>query len=124
MTSVDKQVFIDGLGEYALTEEFKKLYDEVFHGPFKIGKIGQLVALVIEAVKVVERVADDMGEIGAGSGKAKKDAVVGWIDGVLDLPFFLEPIDGPIIGAVVDGICLFFNSRLTKNWISVVKKFL
>ena len=124
MVSIDKQFFIDGLDEYALTDEFKDLYEQVFHGPFKISKIAKSVALVFEAVKVVEQLASDAGSIAAGSGKDKKDAVVGWLDDCIKLPFYLEPLDGVVIGIAIDAIVTFLNIKLTNNWLPKIREFL
>lgn len=122
MVSIDKQFFLEGLENYALTEEFRNLSDAVFNGPFKIKKISMVIALIIEAMKVVEQLAADMGEIASGSGKAKKDAVVGWLDGTLDLPFFLEPFDGPAISICIDGLITFFNIKLSHNWLPKIRQ--
>lgn len=123
MASVNTEKFIAGLKEYFVKPEIKALWDEIFNPPFKISKVAKVVALVVESVKVVEQLAADMGEIGAGTGAEKKDAVVKFLDGSIELPFYLEPLDGPIIGIVVDAVVGFFNLRFKKAWLDKVKSF-
>ena len=54
-----------------------------------------------------------MGQIGQGG--VKRDAFVSFFDDVLDLPIWLEWLDGKILGYAADGIVGFFN--LTgKDW--------
>lgn len=123
MSSVNTDKLIAGLKAYFETPEMVALVEEIFHGPFKINKVARVVALVGEAVKIVETLAADIADVGSGSvtGKEKKDAVVGYLDGVLELPFFLEPLDGPIIGIVVDAIVVWFNVKFSHAWIDKVK---
>ena len=124
MASVNTEKLLAGLEEYFATPTMKDLVDQIFHGPFQVSKIVKVLSLVGEAVRIAEQLAADIGDVGSGSvtGKEKKDAVVGFLDGVLELPFFLEPLDGPVIGIAVDATVTFFNAKFNHAWLDKVKE--
>ncbi|MFA5376513.1 MAG: hypothetical protein WC455_12275 [Dehalococcoidia bacterium] len=78
----------------------------------------QLGLIIAWALAQVENMVEDVREMGdeAQYGSAKKDAVIKFFDTVIKLPFWLEPIDGPIIGLAVDAIIVALNLFLGKEW--------
>jgi hypothetical protein len=124
MSSIETDKLVDGLKEYFETPEMKNLIEKVFHGPFKLSKITQVIALVYEAVIAAEKLANDIEGMGTGAGKEKKEAVVKWMEEAIHLPFYLEPFDGLAISMAVDAIVLWFNLRIGKNWLTVIQKIL
>lgn len=121
--TLDTQHLVDGLRDYFVTPEMVALVDKLKEGGFKLSKIVLGISLIFEAVKKVEELAADMLEV-SGGGKEKKDAVKKWIDGAIDLPFWAEPLDGPVIGLVIDAVVLYYNTKIGHQWIGVVKQFL
>lgn len=53
------------------------------------------------------------------SGKEKRQAVVDKIDSIIPLPWFLEWMDGPLIGWLVDKVCELMNGKNGHNWDAV-----
>ena len=46
----------------------------------------------------------------------KRTAVVGYLDSLLVLPWFLEPFDGPLLGALVEYVVRKLNGALGHDW--------
>lgn len=90
----------------------------------KIFQLPKQLAMVIAwAVAQVERLVEEVREVGDTEqyGSAKRDAVVKFFDEVVKLPFWLEPLDGPLIGFAVDAIVGALNVFLGKEWRSKVE---
>jgi hypothetical protein len=122
MASVDTQYFIDGLKAYFAKPEIVAMVNEIIHGPFKIGKIAKVGALAVECIHVVEQIAADVDAVGVGG--AKRDAVVQFLDDTIKVPFYLEPIDGMIIGIGIDALVAWYNLKIGKGWLAVIQKLL
>ena len=56
------------------------------------------------------------GEVASLQSKDKRDAVVSYLDDLIVLPWFLEPLDGPVISALVDFVVGKLNDRLGHDW--------
>ena len=50
------------------------------------------------------------------TGKEKRQAVVDKLDSLITLPWFLEWMDGPLIGWLVDMACSVFNKKNGHDW--------
>lgn len=118
---VNKEVLLEGIKNYFKVGRYAELYQELMDASW-IQKPAKLVALVVAAVVTAEQVVVDMEEVGFGF--EKKKAVQAWLDEVIDLPFYLEPLDGPLAGIAIDGIVGIFNVVQKKNWLIAAKKFL
>lgn len=122
MANLDVDHLVAGLKEYFVTPEMEELIGKLKDGGFKLSKIVTGVALVFEAIKKVEELAADITEVGGGG--EKKKAVQKFLDDAIDLPFWMEPLDGPVIGIVIDAVVLYYNTKIGHNWLGVVKQFL
>jgi hypothetical protein len=123
MPVLDKEYFLAGLQKYAVEPENIELINTIFHGPFKLSKIAGVLTLVQECVQVVEKMAADAGEIGAGTGKAKKDAIIHFLDEATDLPWYIDKtgVDSMIISGAIDAVVTWFNTKIGKDWIIKIK---
>jgi len=123
MPVLNKEYFLEGLRKYAVEPENVALIETIFHGPFKLDKITGVITLIHECVQVVEKMAADAGEIGAGTGKAKKDAIIHFLDESTDLPWYIDKtgIDSIIISSAIDAVITWFNAKMGKDWILKLK---
>lgn len=115
--TIDKQRLVEGLKSQVDLEALKEKL-KGFHG-IKIFKLpAQVLAVVAWAVAEIEQLVEDLRELGdtAQYGKAKREAVVGFFDDVFKLPFWLEAIDGYLIGFAVDAVVGTLNLFLGKEW--------
>lgn len=90
----------EGLNGLLDIDEFKekiKLIQKDGFGPEDIPVAGDIFKMAIETV---ENICIEAGVFGFG--KEKKKAVVKFLDDIIRLPFYLEWLDGPAIGAIVD----------------------
>lgn len=118
MTSVNTEMLLDGLRKYFVEPEMQQYIDQLKEGSI-VQKIKAALRLIPEAVAVAEKLVDDIGAVGAGS--EKKKAVVKFFDDVIEAPFWLEPFDDNIIGMVVDAVVGWYNLRIGKGWLSVIR---
>lgn len=114
--TIDKELLLQKLKEYLnvpeLIEKIKACQGlHIFELP------GALLEVIIMVIKTVEQIVSDITEAGSGTGQAKKDAVVDFLDDVIRVPFWLEPFDGKIIGLVVDTIVSVANRWLGHDWL-------
>ena len=70
----------------------------------------KLKAWVVEQVLWAER------NMKGRSGAEKRQAVVDKLDALITLPWFLEWMDGPLIGWLVDKVCGLFNAEQGHDW--------
>jgi hypothetical protein len=86
-------------------------WDELFAAPFTIAKV---CALVNSLVQAAEAIITDPGT-GAQKQALVMDAwtylddkynVIGKLDDLVRLPFFLEPFDGPVLRVVVETVLI------------------
>lgn len=117
MSSIDKEVLLAGLEQYLDTDHFKADI-AALHGTKILQLPGRLLDLFTDAIKIVEKIVADSGE--AGLGKAKRDAVVDFLEKVIQVPFYLETIDGYVIGLIVDTIVGVLNKFFGKTWLKDV----
>jgi hypothetical protein len=66
------------------------------------------------AASVTEKMVRDAGE--AGQGSAKRDAVVEFLDDVIQLPIYLEWLDGKLIGMAIDALIGWLNLTQGHDW--------
>ena len=78
---------------------------------FEAGK--EITKLIKAIVALIERVQREFGGI---SGKERKKLVVQTIDNLIKLPFFLEAIDGLVIGFMVDNAVDWINDKYGHEW--------
>lgn len=120
--SIDTEYLVKGIREYFVTDKMAELVEKIKTGGFKLSKIAVGLAIVYEAIVAVEKLVQDMNEVGLGG--EKKKAVQTFIDDAIDLPFYLEGFDGFIIGMVIDAVVLYYNSKFGHGWIDTVKEYL
>ena len=118
MTSVNTEMLLDGLKKYFVEADMQQYLDDLKEGNI-IDKIKAVLRLIPEAILAVEKLVDDMGAVGAGGEKRK--AVIKFFDDVIEAPFWLEPFDDNIIGVVVDAVVGWYNLRLGKRWLVILK---
>jgi hypothetical protein len=107
-------MLVDGLVEYIDVDHFKA--DLAALPGTKILQLpGKLLDLFTDAIKIVEKIVADSGEVGLG--KEKRDAVVDFLEKAIEVPFYLETIDGYIIGLIVDTIVGVLNKFFGKTWL-------
>lgn len=121
---IKTDVLLAGIKEYVGVEDIKAKVDEITNASGLLAKFIKGFALVPYLVAIVEGVYKDLSDVQTGGGKEKKDAVVKFIDDVIDAPFWLEPIDGSLISVAVDAIVGVFNLVKGKEWLDKVKEFL
>lgn len=114
MSSINKEMLLAGLGQYIDVAHFKADL-AALHGTKILQLPGKLLDLFTDAIKVVEKIVADSGE--AGLGKEKRDAVVDFLERAIEVPFYLESIDGYIIGLIVDTIVGVLNKFFGKTWL-------
>jgi hypothetical protein len=112
MASVDVATLKEGLAKYFATPEMKAAIAAFGDGP----SLRKAIAIALEGVKIVEKLAADAGAVAAGSEKRK--ALVSYIDDCIDLPFYLEALDGVVIGIVIDALVGWYNLKHGKDWIN------
>lgn len=118
MTSVNTQMILDGLKQYALTPDLQEQFDNWKAGGFW-DKLRAAFLIVPLLIYKAEAVANDLGLVQAGG--SKRDAVVKFLDDAIDTPFWLEPLDGTIIGVAIDAVVGLLNLSVGKAWIDKVK---
>ena len=121
--NINKEVLLDGLKQYFDTEKYAKIIDEIKSSGL-LGKIAKGMSLILLAIGAMEKVYMDLSDVKSGGGEAKKDAVVEWLDDIIEGNFLIEMIDGKIISMAVDGLVLWLNITKGKLWINVSKDFL
>ena len=77
------------------------------------GKVVAIVGIAADAIKIVEHAALKLGATGVGP--AKKVAVVKFIDDLIQLPIWLEFLDGPLISVAVDKLVGLLNWSTVKK---------
>ena len=122
MASLNTDKLVGGLETYFKSEEMLTLVKELKE-PGLLSKISTGIAIVMEGVKAVEQIAFDLRDMSI-KGSEKKKALVKFLDDCVDVPFYLEPIDGIVIGMAIDGIIAYYNIKIGHGWLGIVKKFL
>jgi len=121
MARLNVDVLVAGLEEYFATPEMKELINKIQDGGI-VNKLVTAGAVIIEAVKIAEKMVIDLGEIGAGS--EKKEAVKAWIDKCVDLPFYLEMLDGIVAGIMIDAVVTYYNAKFGRQWLNWILKYI
>lgn len=116
MAKIDAEAIKQELAKYMEIELLKDALADLQ----KAFSFKKLFALIMALVHVAERVVADIGEVGSGAGEEKKKAVIQFLDDQIKLPFYLELIDGKIIGFAIDGLIIFYNTWYGKKWFDVV----
>jgi len=121
MSSLNTEKILEGLKEYFVTPKIQELVAQ-------LGEVGVLkkitisVSIALQCIVVVERLALDLADMKI-SGSEKKKALVKFLDDAVDVPFWLEPIDGMIIGIAIDAAVGALNVTLGRQWITKLKDF-
>jgi len=123
--TIDTAYLVAGLRKYFETAEILAEIEKLKRGGI-LQRLSAVLTLVWECVLKVEELVNDISDAGSGSqtGKAKKQAVVSFLDEAVHLPFYLEMIDGPIISMAVDAVVAWYNLRLGHGWLGKVKSIL
>jgi len=124
LVGIDTAYLLAGLRQYGSSPEIDALIQRVGHGPFTLGKVRAALDLITLAVGQVEKIATDVGEIGAGTGEAKREAVIHWLDEAVKLPALVEFADGPLIGKLVDSLVDELNKTHPEGWVDKIKEYL
>jgi hypothetical protein len=110
---------LDGLREYFVTNVTTDAYGEITDGKWKLSDLKAIGILLLEAVKVVEKLAADMQVVQAGG--IKREAVVTFLDECVDFGgltgWIVEKVDGYIFGMAVDAIVTLLNTKIGKTWL-------
>ncbi len=122
MTDVNTDKILEGIKEHFATPKVLQLIEDLKAGGL-LRKISVGIALVVEGIAIVEHISTDLADMGV-KGSEKKKALVKFLDDAVDLPFYAEPFDGPIISLAIDGIVGYYNAKLGHGWIAIVKQFL
>ena len=120
MASINIDNLTKGLLDYFVTEEMEKLIAKLTM-PGLLAKISIGVAIAVEAIAAVERLAYDLETLDKVEGREKRAAVVAAIDEAVELQFYLEPLDGFVIKIAIDGIVGYYNARFGHKWLDEVK---
>ena len=70
---------------------------------------------------VVEQVLWAEKNMAGKTGAEKRQAVVDKLDALITLPWWLEWMDGPLIGWLVDKVCGVFNAEQGHDWVDKVQ---
>ena len=65
---------------------------------------------------VLELVAQTEAAIPGKTGAEKKEYVIGKLDDMIRLPWFLEPFDNAIFDVLIDAACRVLNNRFGHEW--------
>ena len=68
---------------------------------------------------VVELVAEAESRVPGETGAAKKAYVIGRLDDLITLPWFLEPFDNAIFEVLIDTACKVLNSWFGHDWMAI-----
>lgn len=121
MVSVDfnKEYALGELQKYLVTPETLEAYGVLTDGKWRLNDIGALGKLIVEAVKIVEKAALDVGAMNVG--KDKKDAVVEFLDETIHFGGLfgkvVEMVDSKIFGILVDVFVNWFNASVGNDWL-------
>lgn len=77
---------------------------------FAVGAVSSLKVWAVQLVMEAEK------SIPGESGAAKRQYVVGRLDNMVRLPWYLEPFDGPAFGLIVDYVCDTLNLIMGHDW--------
>jgi hypothetical protein len=97
---IDEKTLWTGLNGLLDIDDFKDKIGSLKGKSFGIDYIVTIKDIFEAAITKVEELCNEAGE--SGVGKEKRDAVVKFLDDIIALPFYLEWLDGPAIGAIVD----------------------
>ena len=130
--TIDTAAILKELKGLVDAEEFKAKVDRLKAlnvNPFDLGEdntpegwansieaVEILRDITLDAIRVAEKVVYEAGE--TAKGKDKLDAVVGFLDGVIRVPWYLEMFDGPAIKLVVTLVVSGLNELFGKDWIN------
>ena len=121
MASVNVEKLKEGLKAYFADPEIAKKIQEIKDGNvFQKVVIG--LSLVPDLVLLMEEISNDIE--GAVPGSEKRKVIVDFLDDVIDAPFWLEPFDDNIIGMAIDGLVLYYNTKIGHGWLAKVANWL
>lgn len=133
MATIDMTMLKDKVSEYldigTIVDRFTGLFRTDID-PLKIGADGKYVGLrpalteiageahdvLYALVYAVEKIAWDTGQVSLG--KEKKQALVDFLDDIIDVGFLLEFIDGKVISILIDKLIALLNEKLGKDWVT------
>lgn len=114
MPSVETDKLLEGLKSYFANDDMVALISK-FNNSGLLGKVTTAASIAMLAVQVVEKLADDAEMV--ASGGDKRQAIIDWLDDAVDVPFYLEPIDGMVIGIAIDAFVTLKNVTSGRDWI-------
>ena len=100
LIKINEEKLWEGLEKLLDLEEIKEQVHNLKGLKFGIEFISIIANLLGLAIKTVEEICLEAGEVGVGP--EKRGAVVKFFESIIQLPFYLEFFDGPLIGALVD----------------------
>ena len=121
--AIDSELLLAEMKKYAEVDKFAVIIEQIKTASF-LSKISKAISLIPLAITLAEKLYLDLSDVKSGGGKEKKKAVQSWLDDVIDLPFYLEMIDGAIIGMAIDGFVNFLNLLFLRDWLDKAKDFL
>lgn len=77
---------------------------------------GMVTSIFLQVIKTAEKLTSEAGQVAAG--KDKLDAVVKFLDDIIQLPFYLEWADGPALKMIITYLVNLLNKVLGKDWLS------
>lgn len=122
MASVNVDKLIAGLKDYFVQPKMLQLIED-FKAAGVLKKITIGVSIALYCIVVVEHLAADLGDLGV-PGSEKKEALVKFLDDSVDVPFYLEPVDGLIMGIAIDAFVGWLNLTKGHAWLAALKEFL
>ncbi len=104
---INSQMLLDKLRDLSDWPDIKDKVEALKGKKFGFDLVVAMISLISDVMMVVEGIVEKVGAVKIGAEKRK--AVVEFVDKSIELPFYLEGIDGPLIGMIVDRLCDLLN---------------
>lgn len=96
------QEFIDWLNQHynlvSFESQVKSLFTKKWGIKYLVTRVGELVNVITVLVAIIENFSNDVKSL---DNSEKRELAVEYLDNLIKLPWYLESIDGPIIGIAV-----------------------
>jgi hypothetical protein len=132
--TIDKEKLVEGLKDAFDVGEFKDKFEDLKgfkFNPFNFGpdgkpegwdifiRDGKLASEVfLQVIRTVERLCFEAGQVASGADKL--EAVAEFLDEIIQLPFYLEWADRPVIKMVITFLVNQLNALFGKDWINKI----